>query len=178
MLLKRTAAIGSISVWLCCQLALGQQAPAGFTINVLQGNGAVNFVNQKPVQVPVVRVQDSSGRALAGARVSFQAPDSGPGGTFKGARIYAAVTGPDGTARAAGFTPNGEPGQYMVNVVAEYDGQTAQGQVTQTNVAPPAAQPRHHRLALKIAIGCAAVAGFSYIMYSQFIAKNKPYGQR
>jgi hypothetical protein len=65
-----------------------------------------------------------------------------------------------------------------MNVVAEYDSQTAQQQVVQNNVAGPAAQPGHRKLALKIAIGCAAVAGFTVILYEQFIAKNKPYGQR
>jgi hypothetical protein len=177
MLTRKSAAIGPISVLLCCQIAVAQQAPAAFTIGIVQGNGAVNFVNQKPSQVPVVKVEDSSGHALKGVRVSFQAPDSGPSATFKGARIYAAVTGSDGTARAAGFTPNGEAGPFTMNVVAEYDGQTAEKQLPQNNVAPPA-KANHRKLALKIAIGCAAVAGFAVILYEEFIAKNKPYGQR
>src|SRR5580704_16498731 len=88
MLTRRNAAIGPISVLLCCHVALAQQGPAAFTIAVVQGNGAVNFVNQKPAQVPVVKVEDTAGRALAGARVRFDAPDSGPSATFKGARVY------------------------------------------------------------------------------------------
>jgi hypothetical protein len=177
MFIRKSAAICPISVLLCCQFALAQQAPASFSIGVVQGDGAINFVNHKPAQIPVVKVQDSSGHALAGAKVKFQAPDSGPSATFKGARIFAAVTGSDGTARAAGFTPNAVAGQFMVNVVAEYDGQTAEKQLTQNNVTPPA-KGSHRKLALKIAIGCAAVATFSYLMYAEFVAKNKPYGQR
>ena len=174
---KISASIAPIAVFLCSQLALAQQVPAGLTINVVQGNGAVNSVNEKPAQVPVVRVQDSTGHAVSGAKVKFQAPDSGPSATFKGALTYAAVTGRDGIARAAGFIPNGEAGAFALNVVAEYDGQTAQQQVTQNNVAPPA-KSHHKMLALKIGIGCAAAAGFAVILYEQFIAKNKPYGQR
>jgi hypothetical protein len=179
MLTRKSAAIGPICVLLCCQITLAQQTSVGFTIGIVQGDGAVNFVNHKPAQVPVVKVEDSSGHALAGAKVSFQAPDSGPSATFKGSLTYAAVTGPDGTAKAAGFTANSEPGQFMVHVVAEYDGQTADRQLTQNNVAPPpAAKTGHHHLALKIAIGAAAVALFTYELYTHFIAKNLPYGQR
>jgi len=179
MLTRRNAAIGSLSVLLCWQIALAQQAPVSLSIAVVQGNGAVNFVSRKPAEVPVVRVQDSSGHALAGAKVSFEAPLSGPSATFKGARNYAAVTGRDGTVKAAGFVPNAQAGAFAVRVVAEYAGQTADQQIQQNNVAPPpAAKSGHHRTALKIAIGCAAVAGFGAILYEQFVAKNKPYGQR
>jgi hypothetical protein len=67
----------------------------------------------------------------------------------------------------------------MVHVVAEYDGQTADKQLPQNNVAPPpAAKANHRRLALKIAVGMAAAGLFGYECYSHFIAKNLPYGQR
>ena len=177
MMLRKSAAIGAVSVFLSCQLALAEQMPAGFTIAVIQGNEAVNYTNQEPAQVPMVRVMDSSGRPLAGARVSFQVPDSGPSATFKGARTYTAVTRRGGIAKAEGFTANDDPGPFTMTVVAEYDGQTAQQQVAQNNVASPA-KSHHRALALKIAIGCAAAAGFGVILYEQFIAKNKPYGQR
>jgi hypothetical protein len=179
MLTRKNAAIGPISLLLCCQLTVAQQTPAAFTIGVVQGDGAVNLINQKPEQVPVVKVQDSSGHALAGAKVSFEAPDSGPSATFKGARTYAAITGPDGTAKAAGFTPNSEPGPFMVHVVAEYDGQTTDKQLSQNNVTPtPQAKAKHRKLALKVAIGLASIGLFAFVLYGQFIAKNKPYGQR
>jgi len=178
MLTRKNAAIGPVTVLLCCQIAVAQQPPVALTIAVVQGNGAVNYVNHKPTQVPVVKVADSSGRGLAGAKVSFEAPQSGPSATFKGARMYAGVTGSDGTLKAAGFAPNAEAGAFMVHVVAEYEGQTVDKQIPQNNVAPPAAKSNHHKLALKIAIGCAAVAGFAVILYEQFVAKNKPYGQR
>jgi hypothetical protein len=179
MLTTKNAAIGPIAILLCCQIALADQPPAAFTIDVVQGDGAVNFVNHKPAQVPVVKVADSAGRAVAGAKVSFQAPDSGPSGSFNGARTYAGITGRDGTVKAAGYVPNAETGRFMLNVVAEYDGQTADRQVAQNNVAPPpAAKSEHHHLALKIAIGAAACAVGGFVMYNEFINKNKPYGQR
>jgi hypothetical protein len=179
MLTRKNAVLGPVAILLCCQLALSQQTPAAFTIGVVQGDGAVNYVNQKPEQVPVVKVEDTSGHALAGAKVSFETPDSGPSATFKGARTYAGITGRDGLVRAQGFTPNSEPGQFMVHVVAEYDGQTADKQLPQNNVAPPPqAKSGHRKLVLKIAIGMAAVGLFAFVLYGQFIAKNKPYGQR
>ena len=179
MLQKTNAVLGPVAVLLCWQVLMAQQPPVALTIDVVQGNGSVNFIHHKPAQVPVVKVEDSAGRALAGAKVSFQAPQSGPGATFRGALTYSAVTGRDGTARAAGFLPNAETGQFMVHVVAEYEGQTADRQISQNNVAPPAtAKASHRKTALKIAIGCAAVVGFGFLLYEEFIAKNKPYGQR
>ena len=142
MLTRKNAAIGPISVLLCCQMAVAQQSQAAFTVGIVRGEGAVNFVNQKPEQVPVVKVEDASGHALAGAKVSFETPDSGPSATFKGARTYAGITGRDGLVRAQGFTPNSEAGQFMVHVVAEYDGQTADKQLPQNNVAPPRQKPK------------------------------------
>ncbi|HTS26067.1 MAG TPA: hypothetical protein VMH81_09330 [Bryobacteraceae bacterium] len=177
MLIRKNAAIGPVSLLLCWQIALAQQPHAAFSIAIVQGDGAVNYVNQRPPQVPAVRIEDPSGNAVAGAKVIFETPDSGPSATFKGARTYAAVTGRDGTARAVGFTPNAEAGAFTMHVVAEYDGQTADKQVTQNNVTP-AAKPGHRKTALKIAIGAAAAAGFGVILYEEFIAKNKPYGQR
>jgi hypothetical protein len=179
MLTRKNAAIGPISVLLYCQAAVAQQPPVDFTIGIVQGDGAVNYVNHKPEQVPVVKVEDAAGHALAGAKVKFEVPDSGPSATFKGALTYAAVTGRDGTVKAAGFTPNAEPGPFMVHVVAEYDGQTADKQVAQNNVTPPpTAKTGHRRVALKIAIGLAAAGLFAFECYSHFIAKNLPYGQR
>jgi hypothetical protein len=178
---KANAAIGPIAIFLCAHLALAEQAPVALTIAVVQGKGAVNFVNEKPAQVPVVKVEDSAGRPVAGAKVQFQAPDSGPGASFKGARTYAAVTGRDGTAKAAGFLPNTLPGAFTVHVMAEYDGHTADQDIPQNNVAAPAAKTHngsHKKLALKVAIGAAACVGFGVILYEEFIAKNKPYGQR
>jgi hypothetical protein len=82
-------------------------------------------------------------------------------------------------AKAAGYMPNSLPGPFMVNVVAEYAGETEQQQVPQTNVAPPAdAKANHHHLALKILIGAAAVGVFMYILWESYIDKNKPAGQR
>jgi len=179
MLIRKYAVMGPISVLLCCQITLAQQTPVAFTIGVIQGDGAVNFVNRKPAQVPAVKVEDSSGHPIAGAKVTFQAPDSGPSAIFNGARMYAAVTGRDGTAKAVGFTPNTVTGPFMVHVLAEYEGQATDKQIQQSNVAPPAqAKSNHRKLALKIAIGAAAAVGFGVILYEEFIAKNKPYGQR
>jgi hypothetical protein len=177
-LTRNHVVMAPLSVLLCFQAALAQQPPAVFTIGIVQGDGAVNYVNHKPVQVPVVKVADLSGRALPGVKVKFQAPESGPSATFHGALTYSAITGADGTAKAAGFMPNSQPGLFKVNVVAEYEGGTAEEQVSQNNVAPPAAKANHHHLALKILIGSAAVVGFGYIMYEEFLNKNKPYGQR
>jgi hypothetical protein len=178
MLSRRHLAFGPICLLLCGQVAMAQQAPAAFSIAIVQGAGAVNYIHQKPAQVPVVKVSDASGRAVAGAKVSFEAPDSGPSATFKGARSYAAVTGHDGTVKAAGFIPNAEAGPFLVKVVAEYEGKTEEEQIQQNNVPPPAAKSGHKGLILKIAIGAAAVTGFGILLYEEFVAKNKPYGQR
>jgi len=178
-LARNHGGVAPLSVLLCFQVALAQQRSAAFTIGIVQGDGGVNYVNHKPPHVPVVKIADSSGRALAGARVRFQAPESGPSATFNGSPTYSAITGADGTARAAGFRANSLAGPFMVSVVAEYEGETEQQQVPQNNVALPAdAKANHHHLALKILIGAAAIGLFMYILWESYIDKNKPAGQR
>jgi len=93
-------------------------------------------------EYPAVMVR-SVGKPVKGARVTFQLPESGPGGYFErqepgqfslARRTRVQVeTRKNGRAEAKGFVPNKELGQYVLRVTAEYGGQTASVDLKQTN---------------------------------------------
>jgi hypothetical protein len=60
-------------------------------------------------------VSDAHGNKVRGARVTFTAPSSGPGGRFPGGRIQVTVrTNSSGIAIAPPCTANGQSGGYIV----------------------------------------------------------------
>ena len=61
----------------------------------------------------VVTISDSGGNPVAGVQVKFQAPASGPSGTFGGATVFTVVTDLQGRA-AAICTANSITGDYSV----------------------------------------------------------------
>ncbi len=64
-------------------------------------------------------VQDAFGNPVPGVSVTFTAPASGPGGTFPGGALSAAVTtDAGGVATAPTFTANGQAGAYTVTATA------------------------------------------------------------
>jgi hypothetical protein len=66
-----------------------------------------------------VVVTDAHGNKVAGARVTFTASRSGPGGTFQGGQTKATVeTNSSGIAIAPPFTANGQVGGYIVTATA------------------------------------------------------------
>lgn len=103
-------------------------AKAGLRIVILEGEGALNNIRQRDAREPIVQVQDSNHRPVAGALVLFASNNSagGAGATFSGATQLTVTTGADGTARAAGFQANKVPGKYTLQVSASYEGMTAE----------------------------------------------------
>jgi hypothetical protein len=69
-------------------------------------------------------VTDLNNNPVAGARVTFSAPASGPGGTFAGAMTAAVVTDSRGIATAPPFTPNGIPGSFIITAATTIGGFT------------------------------------------------------
>ncbi len=70
----------------------------------------------KPLSVTAT---DAFGNAVGDATVTFEAPASGPGGTFPGpATTATAVTNASGVATAPTFTANGTAGSYTVTASA------------------------------------------------------------
>lgn len=107
----------------------------GLRIAIVEGDGAINNINQKITVVPVVEVRDESGQPVEGAAVVFFLPTQGPGGTFaNGTNTLNATTDRQGRAIANGIRLNRQTGKFDIRVTASQGGQTASATITQTNV--------------------------------------------
>jgi PEGA domain len=104
---------------------------AALKIVVLEGEGAVNILQQKTAVAPVVEVRDRNDQPVAGALVRF-AIRSGRA-TFSGARTISVTTDAGGRAIAAGFAPTGTGG-LQIGATAAFQGQTVAATITQTTV--------------------------------------------
>ena len=102
--------------------AAAQPAAAGLRIVVVEGEDAVNIIQQKTAVAPVIEVRDRNDQPVAGAIVNF-AIRSGRA-TFGGARTLSVTTNAAGRAVAAGFAPTGS-GALQISATAAFQGQTA-----------------------------------------------------
>jgi hypothetical protein len=104
---------------------------AGLKIVVVEGEGAVNIIQQKTAVAPVIEVRDRNDQPVAGAVVRF-AIQKGRA-SFNGARTLTATTNALGRATATGLTPIGN-GTLQIGASAAFQGQTAAITIAQTNV--------------------------------------------
>jgi len=117
------------------QAAASAQSPIGLRIVVLQGDGNQNVVNQIPPEPIAVRIVDRNDRRIAGAKVTFLVPESGPAGTFaNGSSVLQTVSDDFGRAVAPFFRANALEGSYQIQVRAEYKDETVMATVRQSNV--------------------------------------------
>jgi hypothetical protein len=109
------------------------QAPqrAALKIVVIDGEGAVNIIQQKTAVAPVVEVRDRNDQPVAGAVVSFTIRSGRA--SFNGARMLSLSTDAAGRATATGLTPIGN-GAVRIGASAMFQGQTAAVTIAQTNV--------------------------------------------
>ena len=129
-------------------------------IKTLEGDGAINNIRIQRAKEPVIRVETDSGAPISGAFVHFSAPNGGPGGVFLGGSSNLTIqTDREGRARATGFRPNRNPGQFQIRVTVSHLGQTASARITQTNAEPSAATGMSSRKIALFAIVGGAVAG-------------------
>jgi hypothetical protein len=109
------------------------QAPAAAALRivVLEGENAVNIIQQKTAVSPVVEVRDRNDQPVSGAIVKF-AIQKGKA-TFDGARTLTVTTNAAGRATAIGFTPVSH-GALQIAASAAFQGQTATATIAQTTV--------------------------------------------
>ncbi len=98
------------------------QPQAGLRVVVIEGEDAVNIIQQKTAVAPVVEVRDRNDQPVAGAIVNFAIRNGRA--TFGGARTLSVTTNAAGRAIAAGFTPTGS-GALQISATAAFQGQTA-----------------------------------------------------
>jgi len=126
-------------------------APQVLQIEILDGDNALNNIQQRTAREPIVQVTDENHKPVAGAAVLFaiRSNPNGAGGSFTGATAATAggtatgaaagsllvVTDALGRAQAIGFKPNTIPGKYYVTVTATVGSVTAFAVVHQENIA-------------------------------------------
>jgi hypothetical protein len=116
------------------------QAPTGLSINIVEGEGAINNIRQRVNREPIVQVEDQNRKPVAGAVVVFLLPENGASGTFAdGSRMLMTVTDNQGRAVARGIRPNSQSGPMQIRVTANFQGLSASSVITQTNLAAAAA---------------------------------------
>jgi hypothetical protein len=112
-------------------IAGGAQKDA-LRIVVIEGEGAVNVIQQKTAVAPVVEVRDRNNLPVPGATVTFSI--GGKGAAFGGgAQTVTITTNTAGRAAVAAFNPLGS-GSVQIQVSAAFQGQTAVATIAQTNV--------------------------------------------
>ncbi len=108
-------------------------------IVVLEGEGSINNVREMTMRSPVVRVEDATGKPVAGAIVSFTTPAMGASAIFVDGGTQASVTTDEkGIARIQGMRPNNVVGNFEIRVTATSGGNRAAARIAQTNAAPVA----------------------------------------
>ena len=113
------------------------QTPA-LRIVVLEGEDAVNIVQQKTAVRPLIEVRDRNNAPVAGATVTFTIGGGQPAAFAGGVQTLTVTTNAAGQAAASGFNVLG-PGAVQLQVQAAYQGQIATAAISQTNFATAAA---------------------------------------
>ncbi len=107
----------------------------GLTIEILDGEGALNNIRQRTAREPIVQVEDKNHKPVAGALVLF-AIQSGPGGasgSVAGAASFSVRTGADGKAQLKGLKPNNLSGEFTITVTATVGALVATAIIHQRN---------------------------------------------
>jgi hypothetical protein len=123
------------------------EASKGLRIVVLEGEDAVNIVQQKTAVRPMVEVRDSNNLPVAGASVQFTIARTGGGAAASFANGQTAVTVTTDAVGRAATSPLQALGNgaVRINVQATYQGQVASATVSQTNFATVAEAARAGR---------------------------------
>lgn len=128
---SRIAWICQLFILLAAAPAAAQPAPA-LRIVVIEGEDAVNVIQQKTAVRPVVEVRDRNDLPVSGVLVTFSI-EGAKGATFGGASTLTVATNAAGQAAVTGLTPTAA-GALQINVSAAVQGQIATATITQTNV--------------------------------------------
>jgi len=131
--MKGALMAGVAALALVSSTAVAQQpsTAAGLKIVVIEGEDAVNIIQQKTAVAPVVEVRDRNNLPVSGVAVTFSI--GGQGASFGGASTLTVVTNAAGQATAAGLTPTAT-GALQISATATFQGQTAVATIVQSNV--------------------------------------------
>lgn len=112
------------------------QDPPKYTIKVILGDGARNNVKKgRATGRATVEVRDENDRPVAGAFLTFTAPNNGPSVKFlNGDTQTTAQTGPNGQASVS-YNANTVSGNFQISVSGAHQGVQMSTVIAQTNVA-------------------------------------------
>jgi hypothetical protein len=130
------------------QVSAAGEPPRSLQIIILDGEGALNNIQERTAREPIVQVQDHNRKPVAGAVVVFSIHGGAEGasGSFAGgASTLTVTTAADGTAHAAGISPNATKGSWQIEVTATLGALAAAVVINELNyvplVLPPATNP-------------------------------------
>jgi hypothetical protein len=153
--------VGVVAAW-PAYAGQGSQAPAGpLRIIVLEGEAAVNIIQQGTAVAPVVEVRDRNNLPVAGAVVQFTIARTSNAavGTFaNGQTTLTVTTNAAGRAAASQLRPVGR-GAMRIQVEARFQGQAATATITQQNVPTQADAAQLRREPAQQSGGSSAAAG-------------------
>lgn len=118
---------------LVAAVLVGFVQPGGLKIVVIEGEGAVNIIQQKTAVSPLVEVRDRNNNPVSGAVVTFTIQGGNNAAIAGGAQTVSVTTNTAGRAVMAAINPV-NPGTFQIQVQAAFQGQTAAAAITQTNV--------------------------------------------
>jgi hypothetical protein len=106
------------------------------TIEILEGEGALNNIRQRDAREPIVQVTDENHKPVAGLALLFLIHGSdGATASFSGSQSLALTTNGEGIARVAGMQLGRKPGNIAISVSATVAGVVvASAVIHQTNV--------------------------------------------
>ena len=110
---------------------------SALTIVVLEGEGAVNIIQQKTAVRAIVEVRDRNNLPVSGATVTFKVGGQGGAALSGGSPAVTVTTNTAGRAALSGATPT-TPGTVQISVSATYQGLAATAVIAQTVVATAA----------------------------------------
>jgi hypothetical protein len=113
-------------------LAQNAASQSALRVVVIEGEDAVNVIQQKTAVRPVVEVRDRNNLPVSGAIVTFSI-EGGKAATFGGASTLTVATNAAGQAAVSGLTPSAA-GAFQIQVSAAFQGQVATATIAQTNV--------------------------------------------
>ena len=145
--------------------ALGQSPPAPHMLRIVVVEDDQSLIRPSTVQEPIVQVQDENNQPVAGAMVVFTASASS-GEFMNGARSITVATNQQGRAKAAGFRPSSQNGEFVLQVLATLNSLRAETIIRGTNISAtadaadePTAKPPANSHSKWILIGGALAAG-------------------
>jgi len=144
-----------------CLLAASADAQGPpIKIVIQEGQGAINNIQQHRAKEPVVQVTHEDGEPVRQASVTFQLPETGPGGTFAdGNKMLTVQADEKGVAVGRGLRPNQIAGRFQIRVTASFQGATASAVISEINAQPAATGGGGSKKFLIIALIGGAAAG-------------------